>query len=232
MMMMIILVVTCRRSRLVLESRVDEGQEWQQNQEVEEEQDERNNNGSSKGDNDSRDSIGQYSNASESSQPAKRCKLPSHSKSTLKRICKRCHQDSNEMEEEQEEDDSNSRDRTNDNGDCIDGRGNDHKGPQPPKRRRTSPTSDSTSKCSRKVRFQLPYDGRLRTPSNLRCNHLQQFGKSPPHSPLGDDEPTPNTSAERHKWPISGFVKRITIGNKICYSMDFSLEQGQRQEPS
>jgi hypothetical protein len=150
-----------------------------------------------------------------------------------------------ERGEEQEEDDSNNSDGSDSDDDYIDGQdSNGSEGPRPAKRRKPSPYGHSTSKRSGKVRFHLPHNGHLGSPSNLdkgciapvrtrlvrppsSSNHLQQFPKSLSHSPLNDDEPTSNTTAEYQEWPMCGFIKRVTIEDEIRYSMEFNLEQVQ-----
>jgi hypothetical protein len=48
------------------------------------------------------------------------------------------------------------------------------------------------------------------------------------NSSLGDKEALSNTSAVYQEWPMRGFFKLITIGNEVCYSIEFSLEDAQQ----
>jgi hypothetical protein len=49
-------------------------------------------------------------------------------------------------------------------------------------------------------------------------------GGAHPRPPSGDEEPTSNTTAEYQEWHICGFFKLITIGGKVYYGIDYSLE--------
>jgi hypothetical protein len=70
-----------------------------------------------------------------------------------------------------------------------------------------------------------PVQAQLELPSSLPCGSPHQFQKSRSSSPLGDDEPASNTSAEYQEWPMHGFLKRMTIRNEIRYGIKFSLEE-------
>jgi hypothetical protein len=41
----------------------------------------------------------------------------------------------------------------------------------------------------------------------------------------GIEESTLNVSAEYQEWPMSGVFKRVIVGDKVRYGMEFSLEE-------
>jgi hypothetical protein len=113
------------------------------------------------------------------------------------------------------------------------------------RRQLSSPHDGPPLKRNRKVHFQLPHNGLLRSPPNpdrsraasvparlkrpasLRCDNQPESRKSS-SSPTGDEEPTSNAGAAYQEWPMRGFFKLITIGNEVHYDMEFSLEDVQQ----
>ena len=98
-------------------------------------------------------------------------------------------------------------------------------------------------KRKRKVHFQLPHNGLLRSPdrsraasvparpkrpASSRCDNQPESRKSSSPSPTGDEELTSNAGAAYQEWPMRGFFKLITIGNEVRYGMEFSLEDVQQ----
>jgi hypothetical protein len=61
-----------------------------------------------------------------------------------------------------------------------------------------------------------------------RCDNQPESRKSSSPSPTGDEESTSNAGAAYQEWPMRGFFKLITIGNKVHYSIEFSLEDVQQ----
>jgi hypothetical protein len=125
--------------------------------------------------------------------------------------------------------------------------GDNNEGLQLAKRRQlSSPHDGPPLKRNREVHLQLPHNGLLRSPPNpdrsraasvpawlerpasSRCNNQPESQKSSSPSPMGDEEPTSNTGAAYQEWPMRGFFKLITIGNKIRYGMEFSLDDVQQ----
>jgi hypothetical protein len=128
-------------------------------------------------------------------------------------------------QEEQEERSYNS--SSNSNSDDNYGQGSsDSKGLQPAKRHLLSRSSrDRASKSICKRRLQQPQDScSAPVQAQPECALSRSQSSSTYFSP-SDEEPMPNTRAEYQEWPIHGFLKRTTIGDKIRYSMEFSLEQ-------
>ena len=114
------------------------------------------------------------------------------------------------------------------------------------RRQLSSPHDGPPLKRNRKVHFQLPHNGLLRSPPNpdrsraasvparlkrpasSRCDNQPESRKSSSPSPTGDEEPTSNAGAAYQEWPMRGFFKLITIGNEVHYGMEFSLEDVQQ----
>ena len=101
----------------------------------------------------------------------------------------------------------------------------DNEEPQPAKRRKlpSAPTHEG-----------LPQPHSLTPPSatqlevTSRCDNQPESQKSSSPFPTGDEEPTSNTGAAYQEWPMCGFFKIITIGNEVCYGIEFSLEDVQQ----
>jgi hypothetical protein len=114
------------------------------------------------------------------------------------------------------------------------------------RRQLSSPHDGPPLKQNRKVHFQLPHNGLLRSslnpdrsraasvPARLerhassRCNNQPESRKSSSPSPTGDEEPTSNAGAAYQEWPMRGFFKLITIGNEVRYAMEFNVEDVQQ----
>jgi hypothetical protein len=87
-------------------------------------------------------------------------------------------------------------------------------------------------KRNRKVHFQLPHNGLLRSSTNpdksRAASVLARLERPASSRCPGDEEPASNASAAYQEWPMRGFFKLITIGNEVRYGMEFSLEDVQQ----